>query len=265
MQTIYLGDRIMKKFSKYSLFSALFLVLFTAACGAEQGTTATAIGTLLPTNSDLTSTPFGPTVTIGTTPTATGSGLIVPADTSTPGLETSTVSSGRVASTQVVATQVPALGLTRTPSIPVTGQDIVLVECQFCVDTRAHALLVLPDTATFKITSPAPTTTTTTDMQPTCTTVEVDNGRQVVLCSGPEMTPLVVNICTDATHCTDFPVDLLACPLPQGGSVGPATTQTPGTGGTGGAIATSTTSPGSGVVDTVTPFSGTAASATASP
>jgi hypothetical protein len=136
----------------------------------------------------------------------------------------------------------------------------MLVECQFCVDTKAHALLVLPDTATFKITSPAPTTTTTTDVQPTCTTVEVNNGRQVVLCSGPEMTPLVVNICTDATHCTDFPVDLLACPLTPGGSVGPAATQVPG--GTGGTSATSTTSPGGAGVSTATPLTGTAATAT---
>jgi hypothetical protein len=253
-----LGERIMKKFSRYSLFLALFLVLLTTACGAEQGASPTPIGTLLPTNSELTNTPYGPTVTIGTTPTATGSGLSLPDDTSTPGLETATVSAGGVAGTQTAATQAPALGSTRRPSIPVTGQDIILVECQFCVDTRAHALLVLPDTATFQITSPAPTSTTTTDMQPTCTTVEVDNGRQVVLCSGPEMTPLVVNICTDASHCTDFPVDLLACPLTPGGSVGPAATQTPGTAGTGGAATTSTTSPGGTAVNTATPLSGTA-------
>jgi hypothetical protein len=259
----FLGERLMKKFSRYSLFLALFLVLLTAACGAEQGASPTAVGTLLPTtNSDLTSTPFGPTVTIGTTPTATGSGSIVPADTSTPGQETATVSSGGAGSTQAVATQATTLGSARTPGIPVTGQDIMLVECQFCVDTRAHALLVLPDTATFQITSPAPTTTTTTDMQPTCTTVEVDNGRQVVLCSGPEMTPLVVNICTDASHCTDFSVDLLACPLTQGSSV---TTQTPGIGGTGSAAATSTTSPGGGAVGTATPLSGTSATTTATP
>ena len=238
----------MKKFSRYSLFLALLLILLTTACGAEQGATPTVIGTFLPTNSDLTSTPFGPTITVGTTPTATGPGSIVPAGTSTPGLETATASSGGVINTQAVATQAPVFGTTSTAVIPVTGQDIMLVECQFCVDTRAHALLVLPDTATFQITSPAPTTTTTTDTQPSCTTVEVDNGRQVVLCSGPEITPLVVNICTDASHCTDFPVDLLACPLTQGGAAGPVTTQTPRTG----APATSTTGPGGAAVDTAT-------------
>jgi hypothetical protein len=252
----------MKRSSQYFLFLALFLALLTTACGSEQGASPTVVGTLLPPNTDLTSTPFGPTITVGTTPTATGSGEIVIPGT---GLETATVSAGGVVSTQAVATQPPALGSTRTPVIPVTGQDIMLVECQFCVDTRAHALLVLPDTATFKITSPAVTTTTTNDTQPTCTTVEVNNGSQVVLCSGPEMTPLVVNICTDANHCTDFPVNLLACPLTQGGSSNPAATQTLGTGGTGGAITTPTTGPGGLVVDTATPVSGTAATATATP
>jgi hypothetical protein len=151
--------------------------------------------------------------------------------------------------------------LTRTPGIPVTGQEIMLVECQFCVDTRAHALLVLPDTATFQITSPAVTANTTTDTQPTCTTVEINNGRQVVLCSGPEMTPLVVNICTDASTCTDFPVNLLACPLTQG--VPPAT-QTPGTDGTGG-ILPAATATGGAVIITATPVTGMTATATTAP
>ena len=119
----------------------------------------------------------------------------------------------------------------------------MLVECQFCVDNRAHALLVLPDKATFKITSPASATTTTADAQPSCTTVEVINGRQIVLCSGPEMTPLMVNICADGSNCTDFPVDLLACPLTQEGTV----------------------IPGGAVTSTATPLSGTAATATATP
>jgi hypothetical protein len=228
----------MMKFSRYPLFLILILVLLTTACGAEQGASPTTVGTLLPENNDLTSTPFGPTETVGTTPTATDMGLIVTPETTSSVLETPTVSSGGLINTPSVATQVPASGLTRTPVIPVTGDDILLVECQFCVDTRAHALLVLPDTATFQITSPAVSSSTTTDTQPTCTTVEINNGRQVVLCSGPELTPLVVNICTDASTCTDFPVDLLACPLSQGG--------------TGGAAAIPTTS-GTAVTATATP------------
>jgi hypothetical protein len=235
----------MMKFSKVPLFLAMILVLLMTACGAEQGATPTTVGTLLPENNDLTSTPFGPTETIGTTPTVTDSGLIVTPETTSSALEVPTTSSGGLISTPAVGTQAPAPGKTRTAVIPVTGQDIMLVECQFCVDTRAHALLVLPDTATFQITSPAVSSSTTTDTQPTCTTVEINNGRQVVLCSGPELTPLVVNICTDASHCTDFPVDLLACPLTPGGS---EATQAPGTG-----------------VVTATPLSGTDATATATP
>jgi hypothetical protein len=257
---------MMKKFSRYPLFLALILVMLTTACGADQGTTPTIVGTLLPENHDRTNTPMGPTETIGTTPTPTGSGSAITDETTTNGLETPTVSAGGADSTQAVGTQASSLGVPQTAVVPVTGQDIMLVECQFCVDTRAYALLVLPDTATFKITSPAPSTTTTADAQPSCTTVEVINGRQIVLCSGPEMTPLVVNICADASKCTDFPVDLLACPLTQEGAVSPAATQNaPATGATGGVGATSTSSPGESVASTATPLSGTAATATATP
>jgi hypothetical protein len=257
---------MMKKFSRYSLFLALILALLTTACGAEQGTTPTIVGTLLPENHDLSSTPISPTETIGTTPTPTGSGSAITDETTTNSLETPTVSASGADSTQVAGTQASSPGDTQTAVVPVTGQDIMLVECQFCVDTRAHALLVLPDTATFKITSPASSTTSTADAQPSCTTVEVINGRQIVLCSGPEMTPLVVNICADASNCTDFLVDLLACPLTQEGTVSPAAMQkAPATGGTGGVGATSTSSPGGAAASTATQLSGTAATATATP
>jgi hypothetical protein len=255
----------MKKYSWVSLVFALLLALLTTACGAEQGASPTTVGTLLPPITDLTSTPLGPTETFGTTPTATGSGLIVTTEATTTGLETATLDAGGVVSTQAVVTQPTARGVTRTPGIPVTGQEIMLVECQFCVGARAHALLVMPDTATFQITSPVASTTATTDTQPTCTTVEINNGSQVVLCSGPEMTPLVVNICTDASHCTDFPVDLLACPLTPGSSVGPTATQATGSGVTGGATATPSTTPAGAAAGTATPLLGSAATATTTP
>ena len=210
----------MKKISRLFFWIALVLMLLTAACGTQQGTSPTSIvGTLLPGNNNPTSTPMLPTETIGTTPTATGSEAVTAVATQpTTGFETATVAASG-SSTQAVGTQSSSVGTTQTPGIPVTGQDIMLVECQFCVDTQAHALLVLPDSATFKIVSPAPSTnSSTSNPAPACTTVEVNNGKQVVLCSGPEMTPLVVNICTDGNTCTDFPVDLLACPLTQGGN-----------------------------------------------
>jgi hypothetical protein len=223
----------MNKFSPLFPYLALIMVLLTTACGAQGGATPTPIGTLLP---DMTGTPLATTGTDinGAVDTASPVGTVAAPG----GLETATLDATGIAATQnagtlpgtgtqVVGTLAPVT--TRTAVIPVTGQDIMLVECQFCVETRAHALLVLPDTATFHITSPATSGTTSdttaVDSEPRCTTVEVNNGRQVVLCSGPEMTPLVVNICTDASTCKDVPVDLLACPLSQGGQVGPTPTK----------------------------------------
>lgn len=196
----------MKKFSRLLLCGVTILVLITAACTAE-GTTPTLVGTALP--GEATDTPFGAvTETTGTAETGTAT-----TSTAETAVETATVSATDTEAASTSTTQTAGTG---TPGIPITG-EIVLVECQFCVDTMAHALLVLPDTATFSIVSPAPSTTTSTtsvaSTTPNCTTVEVNNGRQVVLCSGPEMTPMTLNICTDANTCTDFPVDLLACPL----------------------------------------------------
>jgi len=252
----------MKRNSHLFVLFALIFLLLTSACGAQQGSAPTLVGTLLPGNNELTSTPMAPTETIGTTATAMGSETATAAETSiTTGLETATDSGDSV------STQASSVGTTQTPGIPVTGQDIVLVECQFCVDTQAHALLVLADSATFKIVSPAATTTTssTTNPAPACTTVEVNNGKQVVLCSGPEMTPLVVNICTDANTCTDFPVDLLACPLTQGVSGTNVTpVQTIGTPTNVGTLVSPTLNPGV-VISTATPAGSVAATTTPTP
>lgn len=260
--TTCLGDRNLKKISRLFLFGALIVVLLTAACAAEEGATPTSlVGTVLPGDEDMTGTPFDLTETVGTVTgleTETGVGTVTTAETATGGLETPTTMATSGAATQTNGTQPSTGGTTQTPVVPVTGADVILVECQFCVDTRAHALLVLPDTATFEIVSPAPATTTSNapDSESRCTTVEVNNGRQVVLCSGPEMTPLVVNICTDATTCTEFPVDLLACPLTQ--QPGNQPQSTPETEGT---ETTTTTTPGVSV-STATPLvtgTGTAA------
>lgn len=231
----------MKINSRLFLLIGLTLVLLTAACGADEGSNPNVQGTLLPALE--TSTPVS-----GLDITATAE-TVTTAETATGILETPTLGMTESVPTQATIIGTVSTGNTQTagtPGIPVTGQEIVLVECQFCVDTMAHALLVLPDTATFKITSPATSTTTSstsvTATTPTCTTVEVNNGRQVVLCSGPEMTPLTINICTDSTNCRDFPVDLLACPLvqaPPGLIAGPNETQA----APGNATATATPTP----------------------
>lgn len=221
----------MTRISRALLFGALTIILVTGAC-AGQETTPTVSGTLE------TSTPFGaPTETTGTAETETA----VTATTETAdGTPTVSVTDSAATSTSSTATtQTAGTGTPGTPGVPVTGADILLVECQFCVDTTAHALLVMPDTATFEIVSAPSTTTTSTSSTsvaattPSCVTVAVNNGKQVVLCSGPEMTPLTINICTADNACTDFPVDLLACPLAtQPTSAASSNTPEPGAGAT---------------------------------
>lgn len=198
----------MQKISRLFLFGALLLMLLTAACGAEEGTAVPVDSGIDAPNGEvliMTVTPFDGGAT--TEPLATVEGV----ETATGDLSTPDIT--------VPATATPdasvAGNAAQTPGIPITGVDVILVECQFCVDTWANALLVLPDTASFEVVSPTASSTTsaTTDTEPGCSTVEVNNGKQVVLCSGPEMTPLILNICMDASSCTDFPVTLLSCPV----------------------------------------------------
>lgn len=196
----------MKIFSRAFLTSTLVLLLLTTACGARPGATPTLIGTTLPTFETSTLPSGQETSTIiEETPTT---------DLSTTVLATPVVSSPESISSPIPTVIVsPSTGTGNTPAIPVTGLDIVLVECQFCVDNIAHALLVLPDTATFEVASSTPSATNN-PLDVSCATIEVNNGRQVVLCRGPENTPLSLNICVSGS-CTDFPVDLLGCPLAQ--------------------------------------------------
>jgi hypothetical protein len=190
----------MKQISKLLLFGALLLALLSTACGADQGAAPTLIGTTLPDG-----------IATSTQPNALD--IATTEATTPPELPTMTPSTPAVGAAESVATQVVTVAATnRSSLIPITGLDIVLVECQFCVDNIAHALLVLPDTATFEVVSS--TTTTTSPQDVNCSTVEVNNGRQVVLCQGPEMSPITLNICAN-NSCADFPVDLLACPLAQ--------------------------------------------------
>lgn len=217
----------MKK--KILLLGALVLVLITAACGANRGASPTLVGTSLPEGP--TNTPFG----------GLGTGTVIAAQTAA-ALETPTAGLGTpiVDTTQSVATQVPtivgmpAAGASQTAVIPVTGLEIMPVECQFCVDNIAHALLVLPDTATFEVSSQSTSTTTgntTTTINSNCSTIEVNNGKQVVLCSAPEKTAINLNVCVNANNgntCTNVPLQLLACPLTKSAAPAPnVSNQTP--------------------------------------
>ena len=123
---------------KIFLFGALILILLTAACAANRGAAPTLVGTTLP--GIPTNTPFG----------GFGTGTATTAEAPTAGSE---IPSTLV--TQSVATQVPTIvgspagGTSQTAIIPVTGLDILPVECHFCLDNMAHAVLVLPYTDTF--------------------------------------------------------------------------------------------------------------------
>ncbi len=100
---------------------------------------------------------------------------------------------------------------TVTPAIPVTGANAVLVQCQFCIDNLAHALLLIPAGATFTILTPTATVSPTTNTNIDCSSVETFNDRQVVLCHGEQNTPVLLNIC-EGTNCRQFTVQLQPCP-----------------------------------------------------
>jgi hypothetical protein len=193
----------MKGISRIFLFGALAIILLTAACAPEEGT-PTVVGTLMP--DDLTGSPSpaatDETVTAETETTATAATL----ETATPTADTS---------------QVTPTDTAQTPSTPVTS-DVILLECQFCVNNMAHALLVISETATFEL------TTTVTGTDTGCNTVDTFDGKQVVLCRAEENTSITLNICTDG-NCTELVVDLQACPVSNTPQPGAATdTPTPG-------------------------------------
>jgi hypothetical protein len=113
-----------------------------------------------------------------------------------------------VTSTNVVPTAI-------TPSIPITGENVVSMQCQFCVDTVPHAVLIFPEFAFFDVVTTEPVT---------CLTAQVVNGQRVLLCRGAELTTFTLNICSDPANCLQFPVTLETCPLiPNTGQTTPVT------------------------------------------
>lgn len=219
----------MKTISRIFLFSALTLVLLTAACAGQEGS-PTPAGTTGP-GEETSYPPPAETEVTETAETATSSPEAT-LDT-TPTVDLSATA--------------PATETTATPGVPVTGTDLILLECQFCIDGAAHAMLVLPDTATFETVSDTATLSTPgPDMG--CNTVDTYNGRQIVICRGEENTSLSLNICTDGNNCTQLLVELPTCPdvnqpgatnTPESGQP----TDTPGAG-------VPTDTPGVGVTDT---------------
>lgn len=226
----------MKKISRVFLFGALVLVLLMAGCAGQEGTT-TPIGTIEPGETSMPSTTE--TEAVGTAETqATGTA------------ETETTPT--VAATQE-ATEAATSTATAQAQVPVTGADINVIECQFCIGTTAYALLDIPAVATFEIVDPA-----SPDPDTQCNVVDTFEDRQVVFCRAPQDTSLTLNVCTDANTCSEVTVDLQTCPLATGtAQPGVSATRTPSagttatpTGGTpeasptaGGATATATPTP----------------------
>ncbi|HEY3476215.1 MAG TPA: hypothetical protein VGK56_16490, partial [Anaerolineales bacterium] len=144
-----------------------------------------------------------------------------------------------------------------TPGTPVTGRELILLECQYCIDGAAHALLVLPETATFETVADTATLSTPGPGMG-CNTVDRFGGRQTVICRSQANTSLNLNICTDANNCTQLLIELQSCPDTTQSGV----TDTPGadvpTNTPGDTIATST--PIAGVTDTPAAGSPTATS-----
>ena len=103
-----------------------------------------------------------------------------------------------------------------TPVIPITGENVVQMQCQFCVNGLAHAVFIFPDFAIFDVETTTPVT---------CLTAEVVNGKRVLVCNGTQLTSFNLKICSDSSNCLLFPVALQACPLSGTGT--PFTTVTP--------------------------------------
>ena len=104
-----------------------------------------------------------------------------------------------------------------TPIIPITGENVVEMQCQFCVNDSTHAVFIFPDFAAFDVESSTPVT---------CMTAEVINGKRVLVCYGTQLTTFNLKICSDSSNCLLYPVALQACPLE--GTLGtPITTATP--------------------------------------
>jgi hypothetical protein len=116
--------------------------------------------------------------------------------------------------TLLVPTPTVATSMTVTPLIPITGENVVSQQCQFCVDNETHAVLIFPDFAYFDVGTETPVS---------CLTAAVTGGKRILICHGPQSTTFNLNVCSDPTNCLQFPVALQLCPLLEAGTTPVAT------------------------------------------
>ncbi|MFT3890059.1 MAG: hypothetical protein QM730_00355 [Anaerolineales bacterium] len=200
----------MKTISRFLWFGGLTLLLAVAACAPTNLTpfpTPEGFQTLNPENNAPTATRFG----TETTP-VTGTAIT----------ETSNVTETASPSGTAVS---PTSG-TVNPQIPVTGLNINLLDCPFCVNERAYTMLLVPDATTFQVVSNPSSNTNVSTIN--CATIEVTSGRQVVMCAGPKKSIFNLHLCNNAGDCIDYPVALIDCiiPTPLSTSI-PLRTRTP--------------------------------------
>lgn len=95
--------------------------------------------------------------------------------------------------------------VTPAPAIPITGMDVVSLQCQFCVNNDAHAVLIMSNQAFFNVADP--------ESGVTCLSAKEMDGRRILLCRGAQNASFVLNICVDNANCLEFPITLQPCPL----------------------------------------------------
>jgi hypothetical protein len=108
--------------------------------------------------------------------------------------------------TPLPATTATSAGLASVPLIPITGNNVVFMQCQFCVGDETHAVLIFPESAYFDVDQ---------SFSATCLTADVRNGKRIVICRGPQETSFNISICSDPSNCLRFPVALQPCALLQ--------------------------------------------------
>jgi hypothetical protein len=192
------------------LFGALVFLFLTSACGGQRigmnASEATARASQLGTQT-------GTLATQVTTPGLAGT-AVVPETRATltavsPSLDITPVG--------------PAASTAAPDGIPVTGVSAASVLCQFCVDQIPHAVVLLPQAATFSMVG-ADGSAITSDGRSACNTVEALNGNQVVVCFGAAGTTINLNVCTNGSNCAQMPLKLDNCPAIQSTGLGQANT-----------------------------------------
>jgi hypothetical protein len=143
-----------------------------------------------------------------------------PAGTSQTPVGTILASTKQVTRTATVFPTETLIGDTPTAGIPITGMNLVSLQCQFCVNDDTHAVLIMPQAASFLVSQPV------TGVN--CLTAQVVNGQRIVVCHGKQAS-FTLNVCINGSDCITLPVALQKCPLvPQtgGSTIAPTATVT---------------------------------------